>query len=86
MADPGCDGLPGLLRYFELHRTPCLLLHDNRPCGHTVAAGDVLYTQLHQVAGAQSAPKESIRTAEADNRDSLHMWDCSTPYSRFREM
>jgi hypothetical protein len=55
MADPRCDGLPSLLSDLELHGTPCLLLHDNRSCGHTVTAGDVLYPELHQVAGAELA-------------------------------
>lgn len=44
----------------QLHRTPCLLLHDNRPCGHTVAACDVLHPELHQGAGAELAVDRQI--------------------------
>src|ERR1700730_12535801 len=55
MADPRCDRLPSLLCNLELHGTPCLLLHDNRPCGHAVAAGDVLYPELHPITGAELA-------------------------------
>ena len=37
-------------------------------------------------SATEPAPKESVRTAEADSRDSLHMWESSTPYSRGRAM
>jgi hypothetical protein len=64
LADPRRDGLPSLLSDLELHGTPCLLLHDNCPCCHTVAAGHVLYPKLHQVAGAEFAVDREIEQGE----------------------
>ena len=64
MADPRCDGLPSLLSDLELHGTRCLLLHVNRPCGHMVTAGHVLYPKLHQIAGAELAVDREIEQGE----------------------
>jgi hypothetical protein len=64
IADPRCDGLPSLLSDLELYGPPCLPLHDNCPCGHTVAAGHVLYPKLHQVAGAEFAVDREIEQGE----------------------
>ena len=63
MADPCRDGLPSLFGDLELNRT-CLLLRDDRPRCYTVAAGDVLYPQLHQVAGAELAVDRQIEQSE----------------------
>jgi hypothetical protein len=63
-ADPRCDRLSSLLRDLELHGTPRFLLHDNRPCGHSVPAGDVPHSELDQVAGAKLAVDGEIEQGE----------------------
>jgi hypothetical protein len=94
IANPRCDGLPSLLRLLrdlELHGTSCLLLHDNRPCGYSVPASDVRYSELHKIAGAelavdreieQSKFSHALRELEAypDRPNLLEAQGCLLPY------
>src|SRR5512139_2407865 len=54
-ADPVRHRLAGLLSEFELHLTPGLLLHDDRPGTNTIAMRNVSDTQPDQIASAQRA-------------------------------
>jgi hypothetical protein len=53
-----------LFRDLKLHRTPSLLLHDNRPVGDLIAVGNVLHPQPYQVTGAELAVHCEIELRE----------------------
>jgi hypothetical protein len=49
-SDPDRERLSRLLRDFELHGAPSLLLHHNRSRGDALAVGDVANAELDQIA------------------------------------
>jgi hypothetical protein len=60
LLDPLLNGVARRRRDLELHRTLCLLLHDDGPRGDLVAMTDVPKLQLHQVTAPELAVDAQI--------------------------
>jgi hypothetical protein len=64
MSNPGKDRFTSRLRDFELHRTLGFLLHDNRARRDSIAVGDIIDAQLHEIGAAQFAVERQIEQRE----------------------
>src|SRR6266446_6150271 len=61
---PGEDRFSGELSDFELNRPLCLLLHDDRARGDSIAMSDIANAQLHEIAAAQLAVDRQVEQRE----------------------
>lgn len=61
---PGADRVPRLFSDLELHRTLCLMLHDDRARANPTALDNVPNPERHQVAAAQFAVDPKVEQGE----------------------
>jgi hypothetical protein len=62
--DLGGDQVPRLLRDLKLHRSPGLLLHNNRPGGDVTALDHIMNAKADQIAPAQLAVDGEVEQRE----------------------
>ena len=62
--DPGLQGVPGGLRYLELHRALGLVLHDDGPRCHLVSMAHVPDFEGDEVASSQLAVDAQVKERE----------------------